>query len=122
LHRFAQRHRELYGHAPTDQPVELVTARLTAAGPQAELNLPALSARDKPLDIASLPRRPVHDGVSKTPWAFVDRSMLRAGDRIPGPLIITEYSCTTLAPPGWQVEVDQVGQLLITRQREGENL
>jgi N-methylhydantoinase A len=42
-----------------------------------------------------------------------DRSRLRAGNRIPGPAIITEYSATTLVPPDWSCRVDRIGNVIL---------
>jgi len=39
--------------------------------------------------------------------------VLRAGDRIAGPAIVTEMDSTTLVLPGHAGEVDSVGNLLI---------
>ncbi|MBT4490801.1 MAG: hydantoinase/oxoprolinase family protein, partial [Rhodospirillaceae bacterium] len=42
-----------------------------------------------------------------------DRSKILAGNRIPGPAIITEMDSTTLILPGHEGEVDAVGNILI---------
>jgi N-methylhydantoinase A len=60
--------------------------------------------------------------VSKSPVLFddrrkmtpiYDRSRLLAGNRIPGPAIVTEYSATTLIPPDWTASVDRIGNLIL---------
>jgi N-methylhydantoinase A len=38
---------------------------------------------------------------------------LRPGDRFEGPAMISEYSSATVVPPGCQVEVDGLGNLVI---------
>jgi len=42
-----------------------------------------------------------------------DRSMLKAGDRIPGPAIVTEMDSTTMILTDHTGEVDEVGNILI---------
>ena len=44
-----------------------------------------------------------------------DRSSLSPGARIPGPAIIVDPSATTIVEPGWQAEVDRLGNLVLTR-------
>jgi N-methylhydantoinase A len=42
-----------------------------------------------------------------------DRVLLRAGNRIDGPAIVTEMDSTTLVLPGHRAEVDTYGNLII---------
>ena len=43
-----------------------------------------------------------------------DRGLLYPGDEIRGPALIGEYTSTTVLPPGCLLEVDRIGNLLIT--------
>jgi N-methylhydantoinase A len=45
--------------------------------------------------------------------ATYDRTKLQAGNRIPGPAIVTEYSATTAIPPLWTARVDSFGNLIL---------
>ena len=47
------------------------------------------------------------------PAKIYDRANLLAGNRIPGPAIVTEMDSTTLILPGHEGEVDAVGNILI---------
>jgi len=38
---------------------------------------------------------------------------LQAGNRIPGPAIVTEYSATTVIPPQWTGHADSYGNLIL---------
>ena len=49
------------------------------------------------------------------PTRFMDRSKLKQGAKLTGPLIITELSCTTVIPPDWEVALDFMGNLLIQK-------
>jgi 5-oxoprolinase (ATP-hydrolysing) len=44
-----------------------------------------------------------------------DRALLEAGQVISGPALIIDPSATTVVEPGWQSEVDQLGNLILTR-------
>ena len=44
-----------------------------------------------------------------------DRADLSPGDIIPGPALIIDPSATTVVEPGWQAEVDALGNLILTR-------
>jgi N-methylhydantoinase A len=64
-------------------------------------------------DQALLATRPVHfDGGSQQTNIY-DRSKLRAGDRLVGPAIVTEYTSATILPPGDSLEVDAFDNLIV---------
>ena len=44
--------------------------------------------------------------------ALYERGLLRAGDRFRGPALISEFSATTVLPPGWSCRVDKRGNLI----------
>jgi N-methylhydantoinase A len=46
--------------------------------------------------------------------ATYDRNLLRPGNVIKGPALIGEYTSTTVLPPGCSLEVDHLGNLVIT--------
>jgi 5-oxoprolinase (ATP-hydrolysing) len=46
---------------------------------------------------------------------MVDRDILAPGALVPGPAIIVDPSSTTMVEPGWQAEVDRLGNLILTR-------
>ena len=51
---------------------------------------------------------------------FVDcpvyaREACLPGDRFGGPAIIEQMDCTTVVPPGWRVEVDDLLNLLLRK-------
>ena len=47
---------------------------------------------------------------------FLDRSILKEGEILEGPLVINELSCTTIVPPDYSVELDSVGSIVIQKQ------
>lgn len=107
---FHAAHREAYGHA-LDMPVELVNLRLGLAGSPPSVPLPAPAAR---MPAGPVERLAVHGVGSGVP--VYRRSELAAGQRLAGPVIVTEAVATTWIEPGWSVEVDgSSGNLLLFR-------
>jgi N-methylhydantoinase A len=47
------------------------------------------------------------------------RENLRAGNQFCGPAILSEYSATTIIPPGWGARVDAFGQILLKQEFAG---
>jgi N-methylhydantoinase A len=43
-----------------------------------------------------------------------DRARLRAGHRLDGPAVVEQYDATTVVCPEQRVEVDAIGNLVIT--------
>ena len=52
---------------------------------------------------------------SAQPTPLYDRAMLAAGFVSDGPAIILDRVSTTIVEPGWRVEVDTIGNLILTR-------
>jgi N-methylhydantoinase A len=50
---------------------------------------------------------------------FYRRDRLVAGDVLPGPAMITEYTAATVLPPGDSAQVDGFGNLIITIAKVG---
>jgi N-methylhydantoinase A len=54
----------------------------------------------------------IFDG-KKVVAAVYERDGLRAGRKLRGPAIVTEYSATTAVPPGKRFWIDRAGNLVI---------
>lgn len=110
LAAFHQQHRRRYGYGYPGREVEVVTIRLRAV-------LPA------PAQPAQVPATRAGTRIAETAATFFnrrftrariyDRSELPAGKTLAGPAIITEYSATTVIPPGMRFRVDHAANLLI---------
>jgi N-methylhydantoinase A len=94
---------------------ELVNARASVTGPQPTVTPATLPAGDGDGD-------PSAARTGSTPvwvdggWAdadVYDRALLRAGDVLPGPAVVTEMDSTTLILPGHAATADPCGSLLI---------
>ncbi|MDR6862415.1 hydantoinase/oxoprolinase family protein [Phycicoccus sp. 3266] len=136
---FHAEHRALYGYDfagdPTQQ-VEWVNLRVTGIGPIARPELRALPSRPELRDLPSRPEslsdpgapdRPdrsktssrrvcfdADEGYVETPVLW--RPDLRAGDTFAGPAVVEEFGSTVPVHPGFAVRVDQLGNLVVTRE------
>ncbi|MBI4540125.1 MAG: hydantoinase/oxoprolinase family protein [Gemmatimonadetes bacterium] len=111
IERFHEAHRERYGYARSDRPVEAVTLRSLAVAPGPRLEAEPLPDADR-----APPLEPtvVHVGDAEVEAERVWRSELRAGHSLEGPALVLEYSATTWVPPAWRLEMDGWGNLLLT--------
>ena len=107
--RFHDLHRKTYGHAATDERVEVVSCRVRAL-----VEMPKY--RPTPLapfvggPLAPL-TRPIHQGGEWRDAAVLSRANLAVGATISGPAIIEQPDTTTLLPAGWTLRVDAYGNL-----------
>ena len=107
---FDRRHEETFGYADPANDIEIVNVRLVSIGetdkPEVDFS-PADGGDGDPV----VERRPVWFGEwLDTP--VIDRERLGCGWRAEGPAIIEEPGGTTVAPPGWTIEVDPSGALM----------
>ena len=89
--------------------------RLTALGAIQKPRLRKIPSADGS-PASAVAERPVYFGSRGdfVPTAIYERARLQAGQRIEGPAIVEEIDSTTLVQPGFQVEVDGYGNLLIS--------
>jgi N-methylhydantoinase A len=116
--RFHQEHQRRYGYHHPGKEIELVTVRLRAKvkARKSEIAESApksrRSGRARPIEIANVV---FQTRTVATP--VYDRSDLIPGASVKGPAIITEYSATTVIPPGKKFRIDRAGNLLIAIHR-----
>jgi N-methylhydantoinase A len=110
---FHRAHEQRYGYSDAARTCEVVNIRARFTGPTPKPALPKLpSGGSSPARaLVSRTRALFHRRPKLT--AVYDRAKLRAGNRLPGPAIVTEYSATTLIPPEWSGRVDRGGNLLL---------
>ncbi len=112
--RFHAVHVATYGHAAPDEPVEVVTARLAAFGGLPRLAAATLPAGGElPPEEALMEHRPVlfPGATEPQPVPAIDRSVLLAGNRVPGPAIVHQLDATTVVLEGQTALVDERGDL-----------
>ena len=105
---FHAEHKKRYGYSHPQREVELVTVRLRAAIPS---KLKTADARfDRKNSRAELEHVWFGGRVLKT--VIRDRDSLPASG-VSGPAVITEYSATTVVPPGWSARLARSGDLVL---------
>jgi N-methylhydantoinase A len=121
LRDFQQEHHRRYGYTHPNREVELVTLRLRAVvkSPQPRITRDhvgtgtlARPGRAK-LGSFSSPITPVHFDDKTLPTKVYSRDELHPARKYSGPAIITEYTATTVIPPGRKFHLDRAGNLLI---------
>jgi N-methylhydantoinase A len=114
--RFHQEHQRRYGYHHPGKEIELVTVRLRAKIKAARSG----AAQPTLKSTRRLPRRaePVERATVIFQGRGIATPVYERGDLVPGqslkgPAVITEYSATTVIPPGKKVRVDKAENLLI---------
>lgn len=105
---FHEAHQGRYGHR-LELPVELVTVRVSAQGPQPHIDIKAGERQ-----AAASPHWATLYGVAEE-TQITARDSLASGVAIDGPALITETVSTTWLAPGWRARSDSVGNLLLER-------
>jgi N-methylhydantoinase A len=112
---FDDTHAQRYGTSAPEERAEIVSLRSTVTGlmrkpPQRK------SARGKsvPAKAAFNGKRQVYYGGKWHATPTYRRDGLLAGNRIKGPALIEEYASTTVLMPGDMLEVDALGNLVIS--------
>ena len=121
LKEFEQEHQRRYGYAHPGREVELVTLRLRAIVKSPPLKITRVdvgrAAHARPsrakLGSPSMPKAPVLFDGKKLTTAIYSRDALKPGKNYSGPAIITEYSATTVIPPGNRFHLDRTANLII---------
>jgi N-methylhydantoinase A len=115
---FRSEHERRYGYSYPAREIELVTLRLRATMKSPQSNL--IRARTRVLNRIERgecdrlsDRTPVFFEGKKMTAAIYDRESLRSGKKYSGPAVVTEYSATTIVPPGKRFWLDPSGNLLI---------
>ena len=111
LKRFHAEHKRRYGYSSPERDVEIVTVRMRGrvASPEKLSRLKISEEQGNLKPAAAM----VHFGGKRHKTRIIPRASIRAGKRFHGPAIITEYSATTVVPPGLSFRKDQAGNLLI---------
>jgi N-methylhydantoinase A len=114
LRDFEDEHQERYGYAHVGRDVELVTLRLRAVLKvgKSRRAADAFARRAKAGDASSNEAEVFFEG-KKLRTKIYSREDLMPKKKYTGPAIVTEYSATTVVPPGKRFHIDQVRSLII---------
>ena len=111
LQRFHKEHKRRYGYSSEGNEVEIVTVRLRGrvASPE-KLTRVKIEGRAGKLKPGSA--TVIFNG-KKHRTTVLPRESLKPGRHYRGPAILTEYSATTVIPPGMRFHCDKAGNVLI---------
>jgi N-methylhydantoinase A len=114
--RFYERYESVFGHAHRHLSLEIVTCRVTAAGPVPSLAIETEETRELPVGEAV---RDVRDAYFHEAGGFVstpayERSKLGPGAMFRGPAVIEEKDSTAVVGPDATVQVDRFLNLVVT--------
>jgi N-methylhydantoinase A len=109
---FVDQHRRLYGHGDAETPIELVSLRCRAIG---HIQVPPLAGPRRGVAPRENRQRLVHfNGSGRSLMTqIMQRDALQPGMRVEGPVIVEEWTTTTVIPPRWNVTADKFGSLII---------
>lgn len=114
LQRFHAEHEKRFGYRREDQQVELVAISLTIDGPESS-HWQKTSQRRHAAKPFATHRTWFGDCQQSVDCAWYARESLRAGAHLLGPAVVSEYSATTLVPPGWKAKIDSWNCLVLER-------
>jgi len=114
MEAFHALHRQRFGYADASRAVEVVTVRVRMTARSEAIDLPVSDVRGGDGSQAVVKSRPIFFDDEWVAAKVYDRELLVPGDRIIGPGLITEYSATTVIPPGCEVSVDGFGNLVVS--------
>jgi N-methylhydantoinase A len=111
---FHRAHLARYGYAQEANKVEIVSARLRSTGIVEKLRTERTRRSSRKVAVAA-PREfaTVYFTDRQSRAGIYDRDEIERGARLRTPCIVTEYSATTLIPPGARAVVDEHGNLII---------
>jgi N-methylhydantoinase A len=110
---FHRHHTESYGYSAEGEPVELVNLRFRAVGAIPKPDLKETRCRGEPNRIGT--RRiyfETDDRWAETP--IYERGGSWSSE-FTGPAVIEQYDATTVVYPGWSVETDELGNMILER-------
>ncbi len=118
LPSFEVEHKRRYGYAHSGREVEIVTLRLRASVKNTiHWRRSAPGGTSEGTKTGEPPRKqtPVLIGDRKFATNIYSRDALLIGKKYAGPAIVTEYSATTVIPPGWRFYIDKSANMIISR-------
>lgn len=113
LRAFHREHERHYGYADPSRPVEIVNVRARFVGATPKPQLPQMKLGKPECRHAIAVEQLTFFAGRRVRTPVYERWRLRAGNRFRGPAIVSEYSATTVLPPGWRARVDLYENLIL---------
>ncbi|HZQ43532.1 MAG TPA: hydantoinase/oxoprolinase family protein [Acidobacteriaceae bacterium] len=112
-------HQRQFGFADRNRQIEIVNVRLRIRIPAEPFTLPATQPQPGDGSQALRGTKQIYFNGEWFPSPIYDRDWLQPGHSIQGPALIGEYTSTTVLAPDCSLEVDPIGNLIVTV-REGQ--
>ena len=113
ISRFEKVHRQRYGFIAPGKPLIVEALSVEVIGSVAALDEPMPKLhRTEPLQ--PIATRPMHVSGNWQPVPLYQRDRLSPGDTIPAPALILEATGTNVIEPGWQAQVTEQSDLILT--------
>ena len=112
---FERRYRQQYGFLMPDKALVIEAIAVEAIGTSHDVldERPVFAPRQRSL--APLRTRRVYTAGAWRDASVYDRGILRPGDRIDGPAVISESNATTVIEPGWRASLTERDHLMLER-------
>jgi len=111
--RFDGLHKQMFGHMAPDQPVEVVSYRLTGIGTVSAPPIRKFEPTGAGMSDALRERRQVRFDGKSVLCPVYQRERLDVGLVLHGPAILDQFDCTTLVCPGQTARVDEWKNIII---------
>ncbi|HID54429.1 MAG TPA: hydantoinase/oxoprolinase family protein [Anaerolineae bacterium] len=118
---FHAAHQTRYGYRQPQEPVEIVTIRLTAVAPVPPPVLPIQPLTQTSAVEAIIGEKEVRFDQRSVVTTLYQRERLRPGHHFSGPALVFQYDTTIVIPPGWVTAVDETGNLVVSRKDRNGN-
>ena len=113
IKRFDTEHERLFTFNLDETPHEIVNVRAVALGKSADVAPPVIEKGNADPSAAKTRDHQLYMDGRMQDAVIYDRALLKAGNRIKGPAIVTEMDSTTLVHSGCEALVDAHGNLII---------
>jgi N-methylhydantoinase A/oxoprolinase/acetone carboxylase beta subunit len=110
-------HEREYSRRFEDSDIEIPNVRVRGIGLMPALRTPEIEPGDESPDAALRAEQEawfrVNGKLEAVSTRYYDRTALKAGNRLKGPAILSQYDSTTAIPPGIEAYVDRFGNIVI---------
>ena len=113
---FHQEHERTYGYRCDGEPIQLISLKSVGRGLSEGSRVPGALTRDRE-EFAAAGSRQAYFG-EEHGWQeaqLMPRTGLKVGAAA-GPLIVEEYDCTTVVPPGWPAALDKWNNIAVVKE------
>lgn len=120
--QFDQKHEETYGFSFPGNPVEIINLRVQAVGNMPPFELAPIEEGGTDSSHAIVKHSHMICGKPKNYQVYdvpqYDRTLLKKGNRIPGPAMVNMLDSTIVILPHWEGEVLEDGTIRLTRKEQ----